>query len=87
LNDEAHPKWLAEAAGKTSFEGDVVRKGPVRSGPLGERAFGVEFDVTRGGWEQDPGPDTWLTEHLLGRFEGHRVRVTIEDLGASPTAP
>ena len=47
LNDEAHPKWLAEAAGTTIFEGDVVRQGPVRSGPLGERAFGVEFALCR----------------------------------------
>ena len=54
---------------------------------MGERAFGAEFDVTRGSWEQDPGPDTWLTEHLLARFEGQRVRITIEDLGASPPSP
>jgi hypothetical protein len=87
LDNEAHLRWLAETVGKTIFEGDVVRKGPARSGPMGERSFGVEFDVTRGGWERDPGPDTWLTEHLLARFEGHRVRITIEDLGASPPSP
>lgn len=85
MDNDAHLSWLTETADETLFEGDVVRKGPPRSGPVGELSFGVEFDVTRGGWDKDPGPDIWLTEHLLTRFEGHRVRLTIEDLGPTPS--
>jgi hypothetical protein len=80
-------EWLHETEGNTVFEGDVLRKGEPRTGPNGEKAWGIEYDVTRGGWDLDPGPDTWLTEHLLARFEGRRVRITIEDLGPSPPLP
>jgi hypothetical protein len=80
-------EWLQETHGKTIFEGDVLRIGEPRAGPRGERAWGVEYDVQRGGWNLDPGPDTWLSEQVLARFEGRRVRITIEDLGPSPHVP
>jgi hypothetical protein len=50
--------------------------------PDGEKACGIEYDVTRGGWDLDPGPDTWLTEHLLARFEERRVQIAIEGFRA-----
>ena len=75
-------EWLEETEGKTVFEGDVLRlqKRQVACGPRGERTWD-SYDVTRGGWNFDPGPDTWLTEHVLARFNGRHVRITIEDLG------
>jgi hypothetical protein len=80
-------EWLEETQGKTIFEGDVLRIGEPQAGPNGEHAGGIEYDVQRGGWNFDPGPDTWLTEHVLARFEGRRVRITVEDLGPSPLMP
>jgi hypothetical protein len=41
------------------------------------------YDITRGGWNFDPGPDTWLSEHFLAPFNGRHVRITIGDLGPS----
>jgi len=75
----------ARTDGKTIFERDLLRlqKRQVASGSRGDRVCD-SYDVTRGGWNSDPGPDTWLTEHVLARFTGRRVRVTIEDLGPSP---
>jgi hypothetical protein len=80
-------EWLQESEGRTIFEGDVLRIAEPPTGPNGEPARGVEFDVQRGGWNFDPGPDTWLTEHVLARFEWRRVRVTIDHLGPSPVVP
>jgi hypothetical protein len=74
-DSDAAPDWLQEFEDRTVFEGDVLRiehKGP------------ASYDVQRGGWNFDPGPDTWLSEHVLARFAGHRIRITIEDLGRSP---
>ena len=64
-------EWLEETEGKTVFKGDVLRlqKRQVASGPRGERMWD-SYDVTRGGWNFDPGPDTWLTEHVLARSNG-----------------
>jgi len=81
---ELMAEWLQETEGKTIFEGDVLRlqERQVATGPSGERIWDA-YDVTRGGWNFDPGPDTWLTENVLARFNGRFVRVTIEDLGPS----
>ncbi len=75
MGESSPPAWLRESADRTVFEDDVLRVDHD-----GEHTF----DVQRGGWNFDPGPDTWLTQHVLPRFEGHRVRITVEDLGTSP---
>jgi len=53
---------------KCVFEGDVLR---IR------HDWGDDYDVQAGGWNGEP-EDTWLSEHVLRRFEGKRVRVTVE---------
>lgn len=74
------PDWLSVRESAVVFEGDVI--------PLLEDATStnvpMSFDVQRAGWNRDPGPDTWLGSDVLPRFAGHRVRVTVEDLGPSP---
>jgi hypothetical protein len=67
----AAPTFLHEEPGRTVFEGQVLRK---------EHDWGVDWDVHNGGWNGQ-GADTWLSEHVHGRFEGKRVRVTVEVLG------
>jgi hypothetical protein len=62
---------LQEWPGRTVFEGDVVEI---------TTDHGVKYDVQNGGWWSIPGPDTWLCEHVLARFKGKRVRVTIEQI-------
>lgn len=59
---------LHEEPERSIFEGKVLRI---------EHDWGEDFDVQAGGGAGEP-PDTWLTEHVLGRFEGRRVRITIE---------
>jgi hypothetical protein len=74
-DQDATPEWLQETEGKTVFQGDVLR-----INHDGE----ISYDVQRGGWNFDPGPDTWFARQLLARFDGHRVRITVDDLGWSP---
>ena len=81
------PDWLQETHGKTVFEGDVLRLVEPAEVSRGARGSGVEYDVQRGGWSYDRGPDTWLRIDVLGRFQARRVRITIEDLGPSPLMP
>jgi hypothetical protein len=66
-------RFLREVPGKTTFEGRVLEI---------EHDWGVDYDVQNGGWSSDgpDNPDTWLREHVLARFKGKRVRVTIEEL-------
>ena len=66
-------KFLHELPGKTVFEGRVLDI---------EYDWGVAYDVQNGGWASDgpDSPDTWLSEHVLARFSGKRVRVTVEVL-------
>jgi hypothetical protein len=61
---------LHEQAGKSVFEGSVLQI---------EHDWGVDYDVQSGGWDGQPA-DTWLSEHVLRRFTGKRVRITIEEL-------
>jgi len=75
MGDSSLLEWLRESEDRTVFEGDVLRV---------DDDDGHTFDVQRGGWSFDRGPDTWLTHRVLARFEGHRVRITVEDLGQSP---
>src|SRR5687767_8200723 len=71
------PDFLIEEPDKTVFTGDVIS---IRS----EQGV-TTFDVQNGGWnwEGPDAPDTWLTEHVLSRFDAKRVRLTIEVLGDS----
>lgn len=64
-------EFLQELPGRTVFVGEVLDI---------EREWGVSYDVQNGGWNGE-GPDTWLAEHVLRRFKGKRVRITIEELG------
>lgn len=66
------PDFLQELPGKTIFEGDVLEI---------KHDWGVDYDVQSGGWG-GRAPDTWLCEHVLARFKGKRVRVTIEEVHA-----
>jgi hypothetical protein len=77
---EQPPAYLQEYPGLTIFEGDVLRI---------EHDWGADYDVQNGGWSSDGpnSPDTWLSEHVLVRFHGKRVRVTIEELGDSLRHP
>jgi hypothetical protein len=59
---------LHEDLHRSVFEGDVLKI---------EHDWGVDYDAQAGGWSGQP-PDTWLSEHILARFEGKHVRVTIE---------
>lgn len=72
----ATPDWLVESETRTEFEGDVLA--------VHQPGRPVRYEVQRGGSNFDPGPDTWLTEHVLKRFHRRRVRITVEDLGESP---
>jgi len=76
MSTEERPAFLQELPGVTIFEGDVLKI---------EHDWGVDYDVQNGGWASDGpnAPDTWLSEHVLVRFQGRHVRVTIEDLGES----
>ena len=69
----AGPSFSARVAGEV-FQGYVLAiinaDGKVES-----------YDVQNGGWASEPGIDTWLCEHILARFAGKRVRVTIETIG------
>jgi hypothetical protein len=66
---------LHEELNRSVFEGDVLKV---------EHDWGVDYDVQAGGWIGQP-PDTWLSEHVLPRFEDKHVRVTIEVLADSAT--
>jgi hypothetical protein len=72
------PDFLHEEPGKTVFEGDVldIKK---------EHGETYTYEVQNGGWNcmGTDAPDTWLCDQLLNRFEGKRVRVTIEELWPS----
>jgi hypothetical protein len=68
---QSRDDFLHEEPDRSVFEGDVLRI---------EHDWGVDWDVQNGGWNGQ-GADTWLSEHVLGRFEGKRVRVTVEVLG------
>lgn len=59
---------LHEEPERSIFEGTVLKIA---------HDWGDDFDVQAGGGSGEP-PDTWLSEQVLGRFEGKRVRVTIE---------
>ncbi len=61
---------LHEEPGRSVFEGQVLKI---------DHEWGDDFDVQAGGWDGEP-PDAWLPEHVLRRFEGKRVRVTVEEL-------
>ena len=61
---------LHKEPGRSVFEGQVLRI---------DQVGGDDYDVQAGGWNGEP-PDTWLSEHVLRRFEGKRVRVTVEEL-------
>ena len=63
--------FLHEEPERSVFEGEVLKI---------ENDWGVDYDVQAGGWNGQ-GPDTWLSEHVLARFTGKHVRVTIEVLG------
>jgi hypothetical protein len=67
------PTFLREFPKKTVFEGEVLEI---------KEDWGVHYEVQNGGWNwQGPdAPDTWLSEHVLARFKGKIVRVTIEEL-------
>lgn len=60
-----------EEPGRSIFEGHVLKI---------EHDWGGDYDMQAGGWDGQP-PDTWLSEHVLRRFEGKHVRVTVEVLG------
>jgi hypothetical protein len=62
---------LHEEPGRSVFEGQVLRI---------DHEWGDDYDVQAGG-RGDEQPDTWLSEHVLKRFEGKRVRVIVEELG------
>ena len=81
------PRFLHEEPGGTVFEGDVLKIEHLAEYP--ESRDYVDYDVQNGGWASDGpnAPDTWLTEGVLARFNGRRVRVTIEDLGPSTRLP
>ena len=73
---------LQEEPDRSVFEGQVLRI---------DHEWGNDYDVQAGGWDGEP-PDMWLSEHVLRRFEGKRVRVTVEELGdgrphREPTSP
>jgi hypothetical protein len=72
------PDFLKEEPGKTVFVGDVLRITDDNGETTG-------YEVQNGGWNWEglDAPDTWLSEHVLARFEGKRVRITIEELGDS----
>jgi hypothetical protein len=72
------PDFLHEEPGKTVFEGDV-------SGVKSEDGAFTTYEVQNGGWNWmgPDAPETLLCEQLLKRFDGKRVRVTIEELGPS----
>jgi hypothetical protein len=74
--EEVMNRFLQEKPGKTVFEGAVLEV---------HHDWGVDYDVQSGGWNGQP-PDTWLSEHVLRRFVGKRVRVTVEELGDSENA-
>jgi hypothetical protein len=59
-----------EEPSRSVFEGQVLKI---------DHDWGDDYDVQAGGWDGEP-PDTWLSEHVLRRFEGKRVRVTVEVL-------
>jgi hypothetical protein len=61
---------LHEEPARSVLEGQVLRI---------KHEWGDDYDVQAGGWDGQP-PDTWLAEHVLARFEGKRVRVTVEVL-------
>lgn len=71
--DRRRPRWLEESPGVTVFEGDIIEI---------YHDNGVSYDVQNGGTLSDPehGPETWLTEGVLARFSGKRVRVTVEEI-------
>lgn len=64
--------FLQELPGKTIFEGRVAEI---------KHKWGVDYNVQNGGWNGEE-PDTWLTEHVLRRFAGKHVRVTVEEVPA-----
>ena len=66
MNDVLH-----EEPGRSVFEGQVLKI---------DHEWGEDYDVQAGGWDGEL-PDNWLSEHVLRRFEGKRVRVTVEELG------
>jgi hypothetical protein len=73
------PRFLRELPRKSIFEGDVLEI---------EDEAGTRYDVQNGGWNwQGPdAPDTWLSEHVLARFKGKQVRITIEEIqGSTPS--
>jgi hypothetical protein len=59
---------LHEEPDRSVFEGDVLKI---------EHDWGADYDVQAGGWSGQSS-DTWLSEHVLARFAGKHVRVTIE---------
>ncbi len=66
MNGVAH-----DESGRSVFVGQVLKI---------DHDWGNDYDVQAGGWDGEI-PDTWLSEHVLRRFEGQRVRVTVELLG------
>ena len=69
--EERTSAFLRELPGKSVFEGQVLEIA---------HEWGVDYDVQNGGWSEEL-PDTWLSEHVLRRFKGKRVRVTIQEVG------
>jgi hypothetical protein len=62
--------FLREEYAKTTFVGTVI----------GVRwPEGVRYNVQNGGWNGE-GLDTWLTEHVLPRFDGKLVKISIEEV-------
>jgi hypothetical protein len=61
---------LHEEPGRGVFEGRALKI---------DHEWGSDFDVQAGGRDGEQ-PDTWLSEHVLKRFEGKRVRIIIEEL-------
>ena len=74
------PKFLRELPRKSVFGGDVLEI---------KEESGVRYEVHNGGWNwQGPdAPDTWLSEHVLARFKGKVVRVTIEEIPSETRHP
>jgi hypothetical protein len=66
--------WLQETDATTVFEGYVVQLVEPWTASLAGRDSSVEYDAQRGGWNFDPGPDTWPSGQVLARFEGRLKR-------------
>jgi hypothetical protein len=71
------PTFLHELANGTVFEGEVLDV---------EEDGDVYYEVHNGGWNWmgPDAPDTWLSEHVLARFKGQAVRITVESIGDAP---